>query len=88
LDKKETASILFVRMLAVKASTHSCRLGVFFMSKIGAELVHLVHNSALRNQTIFVNPSQIKPLLPLQPHPSYPWASWWGIHPKQQRIFS
>jgi len=26
------------------------------MSKIGAELVHLVHNSALWNQTIFVNP--------------------------------
>jgi len=92
---------------------------MFFMSKIGAELVHLVHHSSLWNQTMIVNPSQIKPsaighhraqspalatlgqckhclslvgltasLIPLLPLPSYPSASWWGIHPKQQRIFS
>lgn len=24
------------------------------------------------------NPSQIKPLRPLLPHPSCLWASWWG----------
>ena len=43
-------------------------LACFFVSKYGAELVHLVHNSALWNQTIFVTIRQIK-TLPIRPSP-------------------